>query len=344
MKRTLYGVDLQQLPTGERWRAAWHDLLQAARAADQPDLPMNSRQSTYVGLAQGWPGDKSEHWIARDGDELVGIAELTLPQLDNLDNSWLDLTVHPAHRRRGIGTALLAHSVARARAEGRKRLVADVVETLPGGVARSAGPRAFAAKHGAKRALEEVRRRLVLSTVDQPRLDAALDEAWRHAACYSVVRWTEAGAPDDIVAGVAALESDFLNQAPLGDMIWEAERVDVARVRQIEQAIRDRGGWRRHTAARHDESGDVVAWTTLSSNADTEKHAWQQITLVRPDHRGHRLGTVIKLENLRHTRQRFPALELIDTCNASVNDHMVAINDLMGFQPVDLNVGWQLEL
>lgn len=336
-------MDIQRLPSGERWRAAWHDLLCAVRAADQPDLPVNSRQSTDASLTKGWPGDRSEHWVARDGDELLGIAELTLPQQDNLDNSWLDLAVHPAYRRRGVGTALLAAAVAQARAEGRKRVVADVVEPRSGGPERSPGPRAFAAKHGAKRALEEVRRRLPLSTVDQTRLDAALKRAWGHAAGYSLVRWTEA-APDDIVAGIAALDSDFLNQAPLGDMIWEAERVDVPRVRAIEQAVRDRG-WRRcHIAARHDASGDVVAWTTLSLCGESDDHAWQHITLVRPDHRGHRLGTVIKLENLRFTRERFPALEVIDTCNASVNDHMVAINDLMGFQPVDLNVGWQLEL
>jgi len=340
-------VEIERLPAEDAWYDAWHQLFCAVRVADQPDLPCPSRQATYVGLTQGWPAETSEHWIARDGDVLLGASEITLPTRDNLDNAWLELAVHPEHRRRGVGTALFEHAEAYVRGVGRKRLMVDVVETRPGGAERSPGPAAFAARHGAKRALEEVRRRLVLTEAaagQRARLDAALEDAWRHAAGYSIVQWDEGGTPDDVVADIAALDSDFLTQAPLGDMEWEPELVDVARTREIEKAIRDRG-WRRcHTAARHDATGEVIAWTTLGFFGDTEDHAWQLITVVRPDHRGHRLGAVVKLENLRYAQRRLPALRTVDTCNATVNDHMVAINDLMGFQPVDLMVGWQLHL
>jgi hypothetical protein len=44
-------------------------------------------------------------------------------------------------------------------------------------------------------------------------------------------------------------------------------------------------------------------------------------------HRGHRLGLIIKIENLRYARQHRPGLRAIDTFNASANEHMLDIKD-----------------
>lgn len=337
-------MDILRLPKTATAYAEWLDVLWRAAAVDTPELPPPSPRATLAGLEHGWPGQLEEHWIARDGDAVVGVAALALPQRDNLDNAWLELTVHPAHRRRGVGTTLFAHMVERTRAVGRKRLMFEALESLPGGgVTRSGAAAGFARRLGANRALEEARRRLTLSDVDTPRLDAVLAESWQHAAGYSLLRWTER-APDDVVADIAALDSSFLDEAPTGELEWDPEDVDVAQMRAIEQALAVRGSPRLHTAARHDASGQVVAWTTLGYAAEFPEQVWQLITLVRPDHRGHRLGTVVKLENLALARREWPRMRQIDTFNATVNDHMVAINDLMGFQPVDLNVDWQLDL
>ena len=45
----------------------------------------------------------------------------------------------------------------------------------------------------------------------------------------------------------------------------------------------------------------------------------QNITIVDPAHRGHRLGMVVKLENLRHAREHRPQLAAVDTANAASN-------------------------
>ncbi len=73
-------------------------------------------------------------------------------------------------------------------------------------------------------------------------------------------------------------------------------------------------------------------------------HAWQNITLVDPDHRGHRLGLIIKIENLRYALAHEPELARVDTWNAAVNDHMISINEAIGYRPVDAWVNWQREL
>ncbi|MGH3648111.1 MAG: GNAT family N-acetyltransferase [Micromonosporaceae bacterium] len=336
-------MQIERLPADPDAYAQWHDVVRARTLSDTPELPPRSLTATAAGLQHGWPGNVDEHWIARDGDTVLGVLSLGLPQRDNLDNAFLELTVHPAYRRRGVGRALFAQAVERARDDGRKRLAGEGLEPLPGGLSRSGAAPAFATALGANRALEEVRRRLVLSDVDPARLDTALADAWRHATGYSLLHWTDR-APDDAVADIAALDSSFLSEAPLGELAVEPEQIDVAQVRAIEATLRLRGWKRLHVAARHDASGEVVAWTTLGYDQESPEHVWQLITLVRPDHRGHRLGTVVKLENLAAARRACPAMRWIDTFNASSNDHMVAINELMGFQPVDRSISWQLDL
>jgi RimJ/RimL family protein N-acetyltransferase len=92
-----------------------------------------------------------------------------------------------------------------------------------------------------------------------------------------------------------------------------------------------------------DKSGRLVALTALGFERSSPWHAWQWITIVDPEHRGHRLGMVVKLENLRHAREHEPDLRVIDTGNAAVNDHMISINEAIGFRAVDAETHWQQE-
>ena len=294
----------------------------------------------------GWPGHLEKNWLAYDGDRAVGELNVSLPQRDNLENAWIELRVLPEFRRRGIGRALYAHAVEYTRAAGRSRLMADTLEATE---AVDGGPRvdpagsAFAAAMGLARALREVRRKLYLSTVDHAALDALLAEAWTHAEGYSLVRWTDR-CPDDCVADVAYLEGRLNTDAPMEDLAWGKEDVDADLIRQVErnrEVMKTRAFF---TAVRHDASGRVVALTGMIIEHGVPEHAWQGITLVDPPHRGHRLGTIVKIENLRLILAAEPALTAIDTGNAAVNDHMIAINHAMGFRPMDYMVDWQVDL
>ena len=55
------------------------------------------------------------------------------------------------------------------------------------------------------------------------------------------------------------------------------------------------------------------------------------VTMVLPEHRGHRLGLATKLASHRALREQVPACELVVTSNAEVNTHMNAINERMGY-------------
>jgi hypothetical protein len=65
---------------------------------------------------------------------------------------------------------------------------------------------------------------------------------------------------------------------------------------------------------------------------------------VEGEHRGHRLGLLVKAENLRMLRRHFPDTMTVTTWNAVSNRHMIAVNEALGFRPVERYQAWQLSL
>lgn len=315
----------------------------AAERADVPDFPPFCRQRFTAAARHPMPGNQRLWALARLDGVPAGYLALDLPQLDNTDNSDAELVVHPAYRRRGVGRALHEHGLRLLRERGRKRVIGVTVSTLPGSVPRPESGDAFAAAVGARPALAEVRRRLDTGRLDQAALDALAADARARATGYRTVGW-RGDTPQQYAADVAYLDGRLMADAPLGDLEWEPERVDVQRLRATERALDARGRRRYHRAAVHEASGRVVAWTLIDLGPSADWHAWQQITIVDPAHRGHRLGLLIKIENLRHALAHEPALRVVDTWNAAENRHMIAINELLGFRPVDAWTDWQLTI
>lgn len=320
---------------------AWLAVEDAAQRVDVPDFPARCREDFVGALRVPWPAERRRRWVAEADGQVVGTLDLSFQELDNRDNVEVELVVRPDHRRRGIGTALHEVAVRAARAKGRTRLMGESVRGLPGGPDRVGAGSLFAPTTGAKLGQTEVRRRLDLSTVDTSGWAGWLAGLTAGAGGYSLVTWRGA-APDDVVEGLAALQSRFLSEAPLGDLAWEPQQVDVRRFRAGERASAARGRVRYGTVARHDATGRIVAWTDLGRNHEPTDQWMQDITLVLPEHRGHRLGLLVKLANLARVRADEPAVAVVHTWNAQENAHMIAINEAMGFRPVDAADAWQL--
>jgi len=77
-----------------------------------------------------------------------------------------------------------------------------------------------------------------------------------------------------------------------------------------------------------------VAYSELVLPGFDPGHVYQWGTLVRPEHRGHRLGMATKVHNLRLFQRDHPGPALLMTYNAEVNRPMIAVNEAMGFRPV----------
>jgi GNAT superfamily N-acetyltransferase len=330
-------------PADEPTVAAVQALRVAAEAVDIPDFPEPCPYAFRGELARETTHKRIERYVAHLDGEVAGYLTVELPLRENLDNAEASLTVAPAYRRRGLGRALHTYLLERLRALGRKRYFSMAVETLPGGPLRDESGCRFATAVGAQSALTEVRRRLDLATVDEQSLAALHDGAADRATGYRLVTWRD-HTPEEYAADAGYLDGRLTSDAPMGDLQWEPPEMDVARLREREKTI-VACRWQVYSVgAVHEQTGRLVALTALGRQESSPWHAFQWITLVEPSHRGHRLGMLVKLENLRFARAHEPELRMVDTWNAAVNEHMISINEAMGFRPVDRWVNWQQEL
>jgi hypothetical protein len=81
----------------------------------------------------------------------------------------------------------------------------------------------------------------------------------------------------------------------------------------------------------------VVAQSTLAMSLEESTTVFQWGTFVHRQHRGHRLGLATKAVNLRAVQAARGDLTLLTTENGETNDYMVAINERMGFQPIEVS-------
>jgi GNAT superfamily N-acetyltransferase len=319
-------------------RAFW-SVSAAVREADIPLLPVEPFEEVLAESSDERSG-RRQRWLATAGGRPVGNALLVLPDLDNTDAAYLNVEVHPESRRRGIGRALLAVACARLRAEHRTHVIGHGPEPLDG----SGSPCvAWATAVGASRALDEICRSLELDDVGDDQVSALEAEATAYAAGYELVQWV-GPCSDDIIDDIAVLTGRMSTDAPLGDLDWEPEVWDRERVREAEARTSRLGRQWVTTAARHVESGHVVAYTDIGWSPLEESAAFQWMTIVAPEHRGRRLGLLVKAANLRALRHELPGVERVITWNADSNAHMIAINEALGFVP-RLRFGqWQLQV
>jgi GNAT superfamily N-acetyltransferase len=165
----------------------------------------------------------------------------------------------------------------------------------------------------------------------------------RAAHDYRVLTF-EAPWPEQHVEDQCTLFQCMSTDEPHGDEGHEEEVWDADRVRENEALRVARGARGLVAVAEHRPSGRLVACTELLIGADTPEQAWQMLTVVHPEQRGHRLGLAIKLANLDQLARRAPGVRLVVTGNAAVNAPMIAVNDMMGFEVAGAGHFWQKRL
>jgi GNAT superfamily N-acetyltransferase len=322
----------------------WHDVDAATRQADYVALPPVPVEDLLPLLAGEVAGELTELWLGLAEGTPVAASRIIVPLHGNTVTAMVDIRVIPASRRQGHGRQMLAHVLDRVRSHGRSRVFAEasghVDET---GAALPSAGLAFAAATGARPALAEVRSLLQVGETGTERLAVLRAEAVSSAAGYSLVQWAD-WAPADVAADVSLLLKRMSTDAPMGELQLENEVWDAGRYLAQEEMWRAQG--RRHiaTAARHDATGQVVGYTDMGVHRADPMVAFQWNTIVDPVHRGHRLGLLLKIANLNLLRETMPSVRVISTWNAVVNRHMIAINETIGFRPVDRWTQWQLDL
>ncbi len=311
-----------------------HEIHLACLPLDEPGMPPASYRSFAGWMTFGWTEDPSEAWLARDANgQACGWYLLTLYERENRHAAHLRAEVHPSQRRHWLGTALVEHAAERARRAGRRLLMGESREGSPG--------EAFALALGAKRGLTEVNRMLRPGSVPPGHLARLRESAEPAASGYSLLPW-EGLVPEDRLAAVAAVYGAFADaprepgQEP---QIWDAERVRQDNVRVAAQGLR-----LYVVAAQQDRTGELAAFTQLGVDPVTPEWGWQEITVVTRPHRGHRLGLLIKIAMMEILAKREPQLTHIITGNADGNEHMIGINEALGYEVFSRWPAWELDI
>ena len=314
--------------------AAWCEVWAAGERLDRPgEQPRPATEHVALGRQLLEPGGSRSgtHRAAVLDGEVVGALRVILPMLDNPSMAVLDVAVHPGARRRGLGTALLAEGVRLACEAGRTELITEVDEPQPGMPGRR-----FAEHAGWTCDLLETRRDLVLPP-DLERLAALEQDARAASRGYELVQWRDR-TPDELVDDRALLERRMTTDAPHGELPVEEEHWDADRVREYEASHVARG--RTVLSAGAVRDGRLVAFTDLAVPLAQPERANQGGTLVVREHRGHRLGALVKAAVLRTVLADWPAVRRISTYNADGNAPMVAVNEALGFVPAGQLSSW----
>lgn len=286
--------------------------------------------------------------------DVLGYAWFSLPRTDNHHLAEAELAVRPAARDRGVGTALWHAAEARIRAAGRTTVTtwtshaaeapegtdAVVPRTGVGRIPADDAAARFARRHGF--ALEQGERQ---STLHLP-MDPARVAAWRAEAeavagpHYRLVQWCDR-APEEWLDSLAELQRRMSLDVPLGGLDLREEAWDAQRIRDLEENMA--GADQRYvlSAAEHVPGGQLAAFTYVVLPRSRPEVAYQYNTLVHGEHRGRRLGLLVKAANLQLLATVQPALRRLHTWNAGENRHMLAINERMGFVPASVEGAWQ---
>jgi GNAT superfamily N-acetyltransferase len=276
-------------------------------------------------------GERQELFAAYDGDRMVGNAVLWSFLLDNTDKAAFMLCVDVPERRRGIGRALAERLEQTAKDDKRSMVLANAMLPFEG---RDGHPyRRFAEACGYELVNFEVARHLALPVSDE-QIQEWIDEAAPHHEGYAIETFVGA-VPDDLLESLCVLLAQLIVDAPTGAIDFEEETMTPQRYAEMVETTAAMGRARYETIALTPDR-QVVAQSTLAMSLEENTKVYQWGTFVHREHRGHKLGLATKAVNLRAVQKARDDLSLVVTQNAETNDYMVAINERMGFLPIEI--------
>jgi GNAT superfamily N-acetyltransferase len=300
-------------------------ILEAARLVDDPDALPTPVEALAAELRYGWDLQPDEHFLyLPDGAESpVATLAIDLPTRDNRQLFWLRLVVHPDHRRRGHGSAVMTEALRMAEHAGRPILWVEAVED-------DLGARKFVERFGFSYASHDARRRQLLSEVDQDAVQRLWAEAESAAADYRLERLLPP-VPEQTLQEMIEVTA-AINDAPMGSLTFEDEVFDLQRMRDIEAAREGRGDRGYRVLARHRETGEIGGHTNVVVSPHRPEVGFQGDTAVARQHRGRRLGLLVKIDMMRWLAEAEPQLEVIETWNNADNGFMVKVNEALGYR------------
>ena len=291
-------------------------------------------------------------WAVVVGGVFVGRVGVDIPHETGSRAAYWLIELLASYHGRGIGTAAYTLVEETARTHQRTvlqswaqhREVAGERLEAPtgfGSIPRDRGARFYLANGYT---LEQIERRseLDLRTCD-PTVDTLLAGAVQASTGYRVLQWI-APTPPEHVDGLAWMKSRMSTDAPAAGLEFDEEVWDADRVARHERRWIDGGMTALVTTAQHIASGGLVAFNELVIGGDGSGPTHQEDTLVLKEHRGHKLGQLVKCAALVRWREIAPLSAKVITYNAEENRPMLDINEAIGFRPAGYEGAWKKTL
>jgi hypothetical protein len=131
---------------------------------------------------------------------------------------------------------------------------------------------------------------------------------------------------------------------PDADLGMPEEAWDAERVAREDERTAAKGWVMQVTAAQHTSTGELCAFNELTLGPDPTATTHQYDTLVLAEHRGHRLGMLVKTAGLIAWRSHHPDSPRVITYNAEENRPMLSINESIGFTAFAYEGAWRKDL
>lgn len=315
----VYARSVDMTGFGTRWLP--HEVLARASDLDAPFL---------------------NHLLAYEADgETVAVASLEqITAVQRRSVRIPEFHVDPPRRRRGHGAGALAALESYAQGLGHGEIVVSATEGA-GEVGR--GPsRGFAPARDYVVG-DEGRQRIL----DWPTVAARLGEfeqMWTpFSAGYELVTF-DVPTPAPWRAERIRLRSMMSTEAPHLNHDAEEEVWTEEILAHYEATTLGMGRDMIVTMARHEASGAVAGYSELVVPRDDPSTVFQYDTLVVRAHRGHRLGGLMKVANMRELERRGLDVTVITTFNSESNAAMIAVNESLGAVTGGARIHWRKNL
>jgi mycothiol synthase len=326
---------LHASPEEYRARNAFVNLLLRERLPDDPPIPLEEaiqemqNVPSYLDLRM---------WCAWDASHTGLLAEGVMQMLRTGENQHLasiNIKVHPAVRRQGLGRQLLGLLTQTAQENERRLLLCPTYDRIPAG-------EAFMLRLGAQKGLVGHINQLRIADLDRQLLERWIEQGRQNSAEFELGLW-EGPYPEEQLPAIAGL-IELTNQQPMGDLEIEDMHFTPEQVRQIEQAIFSRGTQRWTYYVIERSTGKFAGYTETTWNPNRPEILEQDMTGVFSEYRNRGLGRWMKAVMLARVIKDRPQVKFVRTGNADSNAAMLKINNELGFKPYIANALWQVDI
>jgi len=318
-------VDATSAPR-EFW-TRYHAYRRIRHAESRPGDPLKPDQLVEIQMKHENPFEiQYRYEITRDGQMLSDFFAATVkpgsPGYEtNKQFMWVSGSVHPDHRRRGIGRSWIALTLELMERHGCTTLTLDTHEESGHGFLKWLGAEGKSA--GAEN-------RLQLADVDWAMLRRWVEDGATHSPSTKLEVY-DGHLPEQMWEDYCPQFAALLNTMPWDDLDHGEITVTPGELADWYGRL-DEQGETDFTMLTREPDGSISGITDMNYAPYKPEFIEQGFTGVRADARGRGLGKWLKAAMLLHVRELYPQLRTVATGNASSNAPMLAINKKMGFK------------